>query len=244
MLSWVACDAHTTNLVSDVGDAMVLSDVHVAAICDGIACACDNGLDDDADGLVDGFDPECTGASDNDERTFSTGTPAASADLCRGCFFGAQAQSADACRVHSECVFGRAPLSGAEFECAADCEVAAVCEETCRPSTPNGCDCFGCCTVELPDLPKVNVLLGDACSLDLIADELACPRCTPNDACRNPCGRCELCLGRSIADLPTDCGGKPKDLGYKCDDHGVVCGADQPCGAGFYCHLGCCLAQP
>ena len=32
---------------------------------------CSNCKDDDGDGLVDGFDPECTGSLDNDEATFS-----------------------------------------------------------------------------------------------------------------------------------------------------------------------------
>src|ERR1051326_4622872 len=36
---------------------------------------CSNWIDDDHDGLIDGFDPECTGPADNDEATFATGIP-------------------------------------------------------------------------------------------------------------------------------------------------------------------------
>ncbi len=32
-------------------------------------------MDNDGDGLVDGFDPECTGPFDDDEATFATGIP-------------------------------------------------------------------------------------------------------------------------------------------------------------------------
>ncbi|HYQ14706.1 MAG TPA: hypothetical protein VEQ58_03080, partial [Polyangiaceae bacterium] len=35
--------------------------------------ACSNGIDDDGDGLIDGFDPECTGLADDDEGSFATG---------------------------------------------------------------------------------------------------------------------------------------------------------------------------
>src|SRR6185295_17575680 len=46
-----------------------------AALCDDHVCRCDNGKDDDGDGLSDGFDPECTGPYDDDETSFSTGSP-------------------------------------------------------------------------------------------------------------------------------------------------------------------------
>src|SRR5688572_18721170 len=38
--------------------------------CGSTPCACNNGVDDDADGKPDGFDEECTGALDDDEGTF------------------------------------------------------------------------------------------------------------------------------------------------------------------------------
>src|SRR3569833_3508623 len=36
---------------------------------------CSNCKDDDGDGLIDGFDPQCTGPFDNDEGSFATGIP-------------------------------------------------------------------------------------------------------------------------------------------------------------------------
>src|SRR5262245_10911807 len=47
----------------------------VNSACGSAGCACSNGIDDDGDGLVDGFDPECTGPLDNDEGSFATGIP-------------------------------------------------------------------------------------------------------------------------------------------------------------------------
>ena len=43
--------------------------------CGDVPCACSDGMDNDGDGLVDGFDPECTGPFDDDEATFATGIP-------------------------------------------------------------------------------------------------------------------------------------------------------------------------
>lgn len=37
------------------------------ATCNGLPCACSDGIDNDQDGLVDAADPECTGPADNDE---------------------------------------------------------------------------------------------------------------------------------------------------------------------------------
>lgn len=211
--------------------------------CGDAACACDNGLDDDDDGLIDGLDPECTGARDNDEGTFGTGAPGNSVAFCQDCFFDDNSGSEDdGCQIHIECVYGRVPAGPSGAACFA-CEVSQSCQDTCRPRTPNGCDCFGCCTVERGTLPRVNVRLETTCSLDALDDEFACPRCVPNDACRNPCGRCELCPGRSVDQLPMDCraGGKPMDPRHKCDDREKVCDDNKRCAAGFYCQLGCCL---
>jgi hypothetical protein len=82
----------------------------------------------------------------------------------------------------------------------------------------------------------------------------------PNDSCNNPCGRCELCPGKTIADLPADCtsqtgasdggtgtgGGTPKPTpGYTCDNNEQVCGTGLPsCNSGTYCQFGCCIVAP
>lgn len=232
-------------LLDAATDARVVVDTGVPAQCGDAACACDNGVDDDSDGLIDGFDPECTGASDDDERTFATGSIGNANPPCQDCFFDDNASGDDdGCQVHVECIYGREPPMVGEAACAT-CDVSRDCADTCRPRTPNGCDCFGCCTINIKGQPKVNIRLQDTCSLALLDDEAACPRCEPNDGCRNPCGRCELCPGRTEADLPMDCGndGRPMDPGHKCDDREAVCGPDLPCAATFYCQQGCCLPQ-
>ena len=112
----------------------------------------------------------------------------------------------------------------------------------CLEATPNGCDCFGCCEVQLAAGGSVKILLGGACGLESIEDTTACPRCVQSDTCSNDCGRCELCLGRSVEDLPSDCfpdGGVPT---WECDPGQTPC-PDGACPAGFYCQLGCCLSQ-
>ena len=88
-----ACSDVTTNLVDersgavDATDSGARGDAHApgatdsgnmsrpTALCNGTPCRCDNGKDDDGDGLVDGLDPECTGPYDNDESSFATGAP-------------------------------------------------------------------------------------------------------------------------------------------------------------------------
>ena len=120
------------------------------------------------------------------------------------------------------------------------------CLEFCRPLTPNGCDCFGCC--ELPAGSGRHVFLGGLtesateCSLERLDDPEACPPCTPVRDCYEECGRCELCLGRTT--LPPDCfpppdGGMPMD---RCIGDEQPCGliGDPPCPDGLFCLTGCC----
>lgn len=242
----LACGDQWVDLANDPRDSAIAEasdglDTGVPAQCGDVACACDNGVDDDADGLIDGFDPECTGAFDHDELSFATGGVSNSDSSCQDCFFDSNASGDDdGCQVHVECITAGAPPLESDLACPT-CDVSKDCEDACRPRTPNGCDCFGCCTINIKGTPKVNIRLRDTCSLALLADEAACPRCVPNDACRNPCGRCELCPGRTEADLPMDCADMPRGPGHRCDDHEAVCGPDLPCAATFYCQQGCCL---
>lgn len=213
------------------------------------ATACSNGLDDDSDGLVDGLDPECTGPADNDEGTFGTGIPGDNRDpMWQDCFFdGNSGAGDDHCRYRTECLTGELPQSDA------DCMVSAACVEFCQPGTPNGCDCFGCCAVQRADGSSVNIVLGGTCSESNLDDETACPRCTPTDSCDNPCGECELCPGKTAADLPSTCW--PADAGvpdggwddggvpppYSCDNGETVCASQSDCPDNYTCELGCCL---
>lgn len=220
--------------------------------------ACSDGKDNDGDGLVDGFDPECTGPADNDERSFATGIPGDNRDpKWQDCFFdGNSGAGDDRCRYATECLTGDLPPDDK------DCTLSEACIKFCAPLVPNGCDCFGCCTVQVPAGGSVDVQTTGTCALDKIGDEAACPRCVKSAACGNTCGHCELCPGKTVADLPVDCsptgsggagsgaggtgaGGASDGPGYTCDGGEQVCGVGLPsCALGRYCSQGCCLLQP
>jgi hypothetical protein len=211
-------------------------------LCGSALCACNNGVDDDGDGKGDGFDAECTGALDDDEGTFATGIPGDNSDAkWQDCFFdGNSGAGDDHCRYHADCLTGALPASDP------DCAVSAECHDFCSARTPNGCDCFGCCTVQLDDSSSVSVFIGESCSLENVADEASCPRCTPSAACGNTCGECEICPGKSIEDLPASCSTTPgsggETPGYSCDGGQATCSSSSDCPSGNYCSLGCCLA--
>ncbi|MEO8182300.1 MAG: hypothetical protein ABI895_25985, partial [Deltaproteobacteria bacterium] len=135
------------------------------------------------------------------------------------------------------------------------CAVTESCRNNCQPLVPNGCDCFGCCSVQLPGQGHVDVLLNDSCSLDAIGDADACPPCTKTTACGNECGECELCPGKTPVDLPAHClsdppaeppAGEPPPAtppppASSCEG-GTACDPDHPCTAMTeFCSLGCCL---
>jgi hypothetical protein len=206
------------------------------ARCGARPCACDDGLDNDGDGLIDGLDPECTGALDEDEATFSTGKEN-KAKSCRDCFWDEnQGAGDDSCRYPSECLRGDAPNGNGSCS---SCQVAQTCVNTCVARTPSGCDCFGCCEVRRPNGVIVPIELTERCSLDKIDDVTACPRCTQSSQCRNTCGRCELCPGRTIADLPADC--RARTPPNQCEEGQPVCATSADCTTEQYCQLGCCF---
>lgn len=217
------------------------------ALCGTAACACTNGLDDDGDGKIDGFDEECTGAIDDDEGTFATGIPGDNSDpKWQDCFFdGNSGAGDDHCRYHADCLTGAKPASDPA------CAVSDACHDFCEARTPNGCDCFGCCTVYLEGSGSVDVVISETCSLENVDDPALCPRCTPSTLCGNPCGECELCPGKGVEDLPETCASTPGGAGgagseeppaYACDAGRETCGSSDECPAGEYCSLGCCLA--
>jgi hypothetical protein len=204
------------------------------AICrGGRPCQCDNGIDEDVDGLVDGLDPECTGPFDDDESSFATGLPGGTDSLCRDCFWDSNAGFGDdRCAYHADCLLGQTPTAGGDCTC----EPSEQCVMNCRTRTPNGCDCFGCCEVTKEDGDVVNVVLSQGCSTELLDDRSSCTECVQSEACRNPCGRCELCPGRRPEDLPADC---PRQ--GVCEENQPVCSATEACPTrDFYCQLGCC----
>jgi hypothetical protein len=129
-----------------------------------------------------------------------------------------------------------------------------LCNDVCAPLTPNGCDCFGCCT--FPELATAGpggsvgyVYIGSEseCSFDTVTDPSHCQPCTPASSCLNTCERCEVCLGKPT--IPEDCfpdpgdpdGGVP-DGGTRCPVDKQECGlpGDEPCPPGEFCLTGCC----
>lgn len=210
--------------------------------CFGKIFDCGDGLDNDGDGLSDLADPECTGPCDSDEASFQKGLPGGNADPCKtDCFFDANNGAGDdGCRTDLGCD----PLEPLGLACPfkPDCpggvsDTPPECLDFCRPLTPNGCDCFGCCHIQTPDGPIDIYLEGSAeCRVGNLE---ACTRCTFNAACENPCepAACELCLGEQA--LPPGCAEPGCQGGVGCTiDAGI-----STCPAGMYCVTGCCMPQ-
>ncbi|HLV22616.1 MAG TPA: hypothetical protein VKZ49_17115, partial [Polyangiaceae bacterium] len=149
-------------------------------------------------------DPECTGALDNDEDSFATGIPGDNTDACKqDCFFdGNSGAGDDGCNWDLRCD-SASPGEHTPKACPYDPNFkncpetqSQKCLDSCGTFTPNGCDCFGCCTVFVEGVGH-DVLLLPTCQAENIDDEQACPRCTKVAACDNPCGECEYCLGKA-----------------------------------------------
>lgn len=219
-------------------------------LCGDIPCACSDGIDNDGDGLIDGFDPECTGPYDNDEGSFATGIPGDNKDpIWQDCFFDGNSGSGDdGCRYKTGCLTGDLPQDHP------DCVVSQRCIEFCRPYAPNGCDCFGCCEVYPPgESTPVFVVIGTTCSIDDLDNPALCQTCVQSDLCVNTCGECELCGGKTVADLPETCFTTPNNTNpdpnntnpdpvYTCDDGEQVCSDTIPCAnTNEYCSQGCCI---
>ena len=241
------------------------------ADCDGKIYQCGDGIDNDGDGLIDGNDPECTSVCDDDETTFGTGIPGDNMDCKQDCFFdgnsGSRATTAasgifklrsrESPREHINCEYtggnGCEDMEGPSEECL----------ESCMWMVPNGCDCFGCCTVFLPGGGSVDVYLGSGgdCSLENLD---ACNECTINNDCDNPCEpeECEVCIGDVI--YPEDCDDDGDDDDAGDDDDGSTGDDDDDdddnngCPEGVqacetqadcdmpdaYCFQGCCRVDP
>ncbi|MDB4985281.1 MAG: hypothetical protein JWN04_459 [Myxococcaceae bacterium] len=217
-------------------------------LCGNAPCACSDGLDNDVDGLVDLADPECVSSWDNDEASFATGIPGDNRDdACQDCFFDGNSGSGDdGCRLPSSCLTTGTPSSG-QGSCNS-CVASDRCKNFCEAYTPNGCDCFGCCTVQVGSNITKSVLLSSGCNID--GDVFTgCTTCMPSVSCVNACGRCELCPGKTLDQLPADCNttvgvdaGSPTPT---CDQGETPCGAGlASCGSGEACSFGCCILVP
>lgn len=254
LLSCLGCDRSTllatsrphkdagANAASDAGEVAPDAGLPIAwdggvAYCGAHICACSNGIDDDGDGLADGWDSECTGPFDDDEGSFATGLEKPGNRQCIDCFFDSNAGSGDDdCRIAARCVVD-GTSDGAPGACNT-CSPSSRCVDNCLRRTPNGCDCFGCCVVELEG-ESTAVQLAATCSIEQVADEAKCPRCIPSTACFNPCDTCEVCTGKPLSELPASC----EDAGgYVCQGNAARCDATAPCATGEYCRQGCCVS--
>lgn len=205
-------------------------------LCGSTPCACSDGVDNDLDGFVDGFDAECTGAFDQFEDSFATGSHGEdSTSKCQDCFFdGNSGAGDDGCKRARACTTD--PGASGIGACR-DCSVDATCTGSCAPLVPNGCDCFGCCGV-WRDGVELTILLGSAsCTLATLDDTQRCTPCTRSAQCGNPCSECELCPGRTVRDLPDSCAGSGP--GFICSD-GETCERPSDCPTLAYCQQGCC----
>jgi hypothetical protein len=212
---------------------------------------CTDGLDNDGDGKIDYDDPECTGGHDNDESSFAWGIPGDDGDPCTSdCFFDGNSGSGDdgcnwkrRCDPAStapSCPYDPAYAATYPDRCSLTSSQTQGCVDRCRKIIPNGCDCFGCCTI--PGLAGP-VLLQPSCTAADFADPQKCAPCTQVTQCLNPCERCELCIGKPT--LPADCATPDAGAPYDCPATGIACGAygiaPACCPAGTSCVTGCCL---
>ncbi|NOY94613.1 MAG: hypothetical protein GXP55_25830, partial [Deltaproteobacteria bacterium] len=238
--------------------------VCVPVMCQGALRACGDCVDNDDDGAADARDSNCLGACDNNESGLSTGIPGGDTPQCGlDCYYDTdQGSGNDQCHWDGRCD-PLSPDARCSFEDppppSARCPdtQSSACLDFCRPLTPNGCDCFGCC--ELPARSGSFVFLGSvdsagdpSCTMDAVGDATRCHPCTPvRGECFNPCGRCELCVGRDPGSLPADCfppptptdAGTPADAGARCDPGVQACGlpGDPACPSAYYCLTGCCI---
>ncbi len=256
MLIALAGCGKSDNLVSDDAGWVDFADADPFAPdagphegCDPGSPQCNNCVDDDDDGLVDGFDPECVGPLDDREDSFSTGIAGDNIDAIKqDCFFdGNSGAGDDRCDMHVCCLLdlgdeGCPPeYKPSQFD-PEDCEPSADCIANCLPLTPPGCDCFGCCTICNDAGDCYDILTNEAvapdCDQSVIADPALCPRCVKTEDC-NPGDcvplECNLCPGMTPDDLPPECDSPtcPGDL-TPCVDN-TDCLEDQ------FCSVGCCI---
>jgi hypothetical protein len=211
---------------------------------DGAGTQCANGLDDDGDGLVDALDPDCTSPYDETEELFESSL--LDAETChRDCQFDSNpGQGDDQCGWDPRCD-PLAPVPSCGSPSPAACPpVTQHCRDFCLPLTPNGCDCFGCCAVDVAGVRRT-VLISERipCSSQTLSDPARCPSCTQNTDCLNPCLPGEICFAGAAP-----VGGPTTDLAPRCSQGQIACGAGALppclCPAGTYCQTGCCVPFP
>jgi hypothetical protein len=229
--------------------------------CQGKVYQCGDCLDNDGDCKIDAADSMCLGPCDNTEDSFYGGIPGQNNAPCKqDCYFDADSGSGnDDCYWDHQCdpyeVAPNYPPEGLQCKfdpttkvtstltCSqANASQSQTCHDYCGPLTPNGCDCFGCCSI--PGAPTT-VWLGSenpkgtgSCNLNTLNDPTKCKPCTQVQACLNTCEHCELCVGKTT--LPPDC------VSQTCPGNTQPCGlpGQAACPSGYTCITGCCQANP
>ena len=244
---------------------------------------CGDLIDNDNDGLVDYQDPDCLGPCDNTEDSFYPDLPGGSGINCDlDCFWDTGNGHDELCYWDHHCDPHSDLANNAVANPQPDCSWNSntqgsvdgqsfppspytcaqmyatqpqTCLDTCKPLTPNGCDCFGCCQLGGQYVWIGSVLDGTntgTCTLASIGSPTFledCHPCVPVPGCDNTCELCELCIGKPT--LPPECygaggsggsGGAPQD----CPLGQQPCGlpGQAPCAAGSYCITGCCILAP
>jgi len=224
--------------------------------CQNHLLECGDCIDNDQDGEIDSHDPECLGPCDNTEGPgLEPGVGGVGGNTCQmDCFFDfGNGQGNDNCVWDHRCDPENPEGTVCPYEPQRiggnDCPDTQVpqCANFCGPLTPNGCDCFGCCTFANAGPGGVgdrNIWIGaldqqnnSTCTLADVADPVKCPTCTPVAACYNDCAMCEVCIGHPPP--PPEC--NPQQ---QCPSGEQPCGLPgQPsCPQGEYCITGCCQA--
>lgn len=223
--------AMTTGMTGPLGECVPVK-------CDGKLYECGDCIDNDMDGKIDNADVECLSPCDDDESIFASGLPGDNVDPCsQDCYFDGNSGSGDdKCNWNLKCD----PNNPGGEDCPYDPNYKNCpdmqneqCNSFCL--VPNGCDCFGCCSITVGD-KNYDVYLGDdQCSLDNIEN---CAQCTKNDGCVNPCepDNCEVCFGQ---ELPPGCDEPTCDKGDACTVDSM---GNDDCPAGTFCSTGCCVA--
>jgi hypothetical protein len=240
-------DGDGGNGTIDAGFGM---DAPFTGTCTAGAAQCSNCTDDDQDGKVDGFDPECTGPLDNDESSFKTGIPGDNIDATsQDCFFDGNSGSGnDGCNQHTCCLLQAdnkqechmlAPLANENKYSIPDCytpfgqtPVPTKCSMVCGPLSPPGCDCFGCCTICNPQLATtgnpsgcfdvdINPAVSPNCDTANLNDPASCKQCVKNPDCGS-----STCGGATCILCP---GQDPSTLPDSCNDTSVCPTGIDPC---------------
>lgn len=250
---WIVDDSGTVIIID--GGVTITDDSGVPFVCYPTICAgkileCGDCQDNDNDGKVDWKDPECLGPCDNTEgAALIGGIGGGGGNTCQvDCYFDyGNGSGNDDCWWDHRCDILEPEVTLCPYDATMlgtkNCPAtqSSACTQFCLPFTPNGCDCFGCCT--FPQLAgkgtngtDLYIWIGamdskniGTCTLADVTDHIKCPLCTPISNCLNECGRCEVCIGKPLP--PPDCYQTP-DAGVTVGDGGTVTDGGIPTDAG------------